>query len=214
MSPKPDLTLRYMRTDDLSQVSIIDRLAFDVPWSIRSYQYEITDSQNSFMEILELTREKPKTFWQRWIPALNGTIQLERRVAGYGGLWQIGGEAHISTIAVHPSLRGRGWGEILLAGMVRRSIMLEADEVVLEVRVSNQRAQNLYLKYEFQTTLIKEGYYRNNNEDAYEMHLNIRSAPIRSRFARRYDALLLRHNFRDFYSANDPPMRKSSDLPI
>lgn len=44
----------------------------------------------------------------------------------YGGMWYIAGEAHISTIAVHPKGRGHGWGEILLAGMVRRGIVLEA----------------------------------------------------------------------------------------
>jgi [ribosomal protein S18]-alanine N-acetyltransferase len=204
---KPDLTLRYMAVMDLPQVTAIDRLAFDIPWSIRSYEYELAESNNSFMEVLEYSFKKSQPFWQRWLPGLNGNGKREHHIAGYGGLWQIGGEAHISTIAVHPSVRGRGWGEILLAGMVRRSIMLEAEEVVLEVRVSNIRAQNLYRKYEFQTLLVKEGYYRNNDEDAYEMHLNIRSRAVLSHFAQRYNALLARHGFRDLYSPDAPPRK-------
>src|SRR5262245_11144212 len=99
MSLKSDLTLRYMRADDLPQVTAIDRLAFDIPWSIRSYEYEIDESQNSYMAVLDYIREKPIPLWRRLIPGLNGSGKTEHRVAGYGGLWQIGGEAHISTIA-------------------------------------------------------------------------------------------------------------------
>lgn len=210
MSPKPNLTLRYMTMDDVPQVGIIDRLAFDVPWSKRSYEYEIQESPNSYMAALELTGEKPLAFWQRWIPHLNGSDRVERLIAGYGGLWQMGSEAHISTIAVHPRMRGRGWGEILLAGMVRRSIMIEAEKVVLEVRVSNTRAQNLYHKYEFRLARVKAGYYHNNNEDAYEMHLNLQSTAVQARFAARYRGLLVRHEFRDLYTPDDPPRQASS----
>ncbi len=205
MYPKPNLTLRYMRLEDLPQVTAIDRLAFDIPWSIRSYEYEINDSSNSYMEVLEVARERSIPIWQRWLPRLNGNGRHERLIAGYGGLWQIQGEAHISTIATHPDMRGRGWGEILLAGMVRRSMVLKAEEVVLECRVSNTRAQNLYTKYEFQTTRVKQGYYRNNNEDAYEMHLNILDAGVRSRFDERFRVLLMRHGFRDLYTPYRPP---------
>ncbi len=205
MSLKPDLTLRYMRADDLPQVTVIDHLAFDIPWSRRSYEYEIEESQNSYMVVLDSRQEKQLPFWRRWLPSLNGHNKPDHRVVGYGGLWHISGEAHISTIAVHPRARGRGWGEILLAGMVQRSIMLEAEEVVLEVRVSNIRAQNLYVKYEFRTTLIKEGYYRNNDEDAYEMHLDIRDTAIVARFEDRYAALLERYSFHDLYTPDAPP---------
>jgi ribosomal-protein-alanine N-acetyltransferase len=120
-------------------------------------------------------------------------------------------EAHISTIAVHPDYRGNGWGEILLAGMVQRSITLHAGFVVLEVRVSNTSAQNLYRKYEFQTATVKPKYYRNNNEDAYDMRLDLSRPGIKERFAERFAALHATHPFEDYYSTILPPLKQASD---
>lgn len=202
MSPKPNLVLRYMTDVDLPQVTEIDRLSFEIPWSEKSYHYEINKSNQSYMVVLEWNRERVATRWQRW---LNIHPYVERRIVGYGGMWFIAGEAHISTIAMHPQARGRGWGEILLAGMIRRGIVLDADEVALEVRVSNRRAQNLYEKYEFRTVDVKSRYYRNNNEDAYDMRLNVQNAHILDQFNERYNALFSRHQLIDDFSSFSPP---------
>ncbi len=208
MSPKPNLVLRYMTNVDLPQVMEIDRLSFEIPWSEKSYHYEINKSNQSYMVVLEWSRERVATRWQRW---LNIHPYVERRIVGYGGMWFIAGEAHISTIAMHPQARGRGWGEILLAGMIRRGIVLEADEVALEVRVSNKRAQNLYQKYEFRTVDIKTRYYRNNNEDAYDMRLNVQNKTICNLFNARYSALFIRHQLIDDFSSFSPPHSLHND---
>ncbi|MEZ4668973.1 MAG: ribosomal protein S18-alanine N-acetyltransferase [Anaerolineae bacterium] len=201
MYPKPDLTLRYMSTQDISQVMEIDHQSFDIPWAENSYRYEIQESNHSFMVVLESHQERPASRWQRWF-GIGGTV--DHQIGGYGGMWNVIGEAHISTIAVHPRARGRGWGEILLAGMIRRSIMLEAEMVALEVRVSNYRAQNLYRKFGFETASIKAKYYRNNNEDAYDMRLRIGKEDVRKRFEERYAAILVSHMFNDCFSENSP----------
>lgn len=209
MSPKPDLILRYMRLEDIPAVMAIDRLAFDLPWSERSYSYEIAESDHSHMVVLELRREVPLTGWRRWL-SLRNRYKTDSRILGYGGLWNIVQEAHISTIAVHPKVRGRGWGEILLAGMVRRSIWLQAEEVGLEVRVSNTKAQNLYHKYHFENLGVKPQYYRNNNEDAYDMRLKINEPMACAAFETTYVALLAQHGFVDHYTAVPPPIRTPS----
>lgn len=200
------LLLRYMTLPDVSQVATIDRLAFDLPWSERSYAYEVTESTYSYMVVLEAVTEQNPQGWRRWLPSVNGRASGQH-IVGYGGLWNIMSEAHISTIATHPDYRGRGWGEILLAGMVRRSLVLKAGYVALEVRVSNARAQNLYRKYEFETSSIKPKYYRNNNEDAYDMRLALTAGAI-SRFYERYAVLQARHGFADTYSDHEPPRRR------
>jgi ribosomal-protein-alanine N-acetyltransferase len=195
-----------MTLQDVPQVAVIDRIAFDLPWSERSYAYEVTESTYSYMVVLEASFESQTARgWRRWLSPINGKSQ-GRRIAGYGGLWNIMSEAHISTIAVHPDFRGRGWGEILLAAMVQRSIMLRAGYVALEVRVSNTLAQNLYRKYEFETTSIKPKYYRNNDEDAYDMRLRL-SPDMNTRMKDRYAALQAHHAFRDHYTRSEPPNR-------
>lgn len=202
MSPKPKLLLRYMSAADLPEVMEIDRLSFEIPWSEKSYRYEMYESEQSFMVVLEWYQERKATRLQK---LLHIQPYAERRVVGYGGMWFISGEAHISSIAVHPRGRGRGWGEILLAGMIRRGLMLNAEEVALEVRVSNYRAQNLYRKYEFKTVEIKPRYYRNNNEDAYDMRMDALDEAVCSRFEERYAALFTHFQLDDHFSEQSPP---------
>jgi len=188
-----------MRPEDIADIVAIDRMAFDLPWSDRSYRYEVMESTYSHMVTLEYTGDKPAAGWWQRLWSRNGK-RASAHIVGYGGLWRIMDEAHISTIATHPNWRGRGWGEILLAGMIRRAITLGASYIVLEVRVSNHIAQNLYNKYEFQVAGVKPQYYRNNNEDAYDMRLQLDDAAMLERFQQRFDALQARHGFLDQYS--------------
>src|SRR5688572_33373842 len=99
-----------MRTDDIPQVVEIDRLSFALPWSARSYVFEVTDNTSSHMAVLERLDEQPKS--GGIIGALRrlSGLQPNTTVIGYGGFWFIEGEAHISTIATHPDYRGKGWG--------------------------------------------------------------------------------------------------------
>src|SRR3990172_2596343 len=132
------LTLRSMRMDDVPEVVKIDRMAFSTPWSAQSYAYEISESNYSYMVVLEHAGAVPAKGWRRWWNRFNGGedgLIMHRHLVGYGGLWSIADEAHVSTIATHPDWRGQGFGELLLAAMVERSINLGAAYIVLEVRV-------------------------------------------------------------------------------
>lgn len=202
------LSFRYMQLADIPQVLNIDQLSFDPPWSARSYAYEIDESNYSHMAVLEQDEDgKPATGLRRLVQNLSGGgLPGERRIVAYGGLWHIMDEAHISTIATHPSARGHGFGEIVLAGMVQRSITLGAGYIVLEVRVSNVAAQNLYKKYEFTIVDTKPRYYHNNGEDAYDMRLDLSDATRCRRLSERFDALVADHQpLTDTYSAVTPP---------
>lgn len=203
------LTLRYMTLYDVTPVAAIDRLAFDLPWSERSYAYEVTESTYSYMVVLEAAFAPAPQGWRRLLPAFNGR-DSGQKIVGFGGLWAIMNEAHISTIAVHPDYRGRGWGEILLAAMVRRSVALRAGYVALEVRVSNTLAQNLYHKHDFQIVGTKARYYRNNDEDAYDMRLPL-SPAAQSLAQQRFETLKARHGFSDSYTEHEPPNRPHDD---
>ncbi|NJL56730.1 GNAT family N-acetyltransferase [bacterium] len=124
------LTLRYMTTRDIGQVVEIDRAAFATPWSPRSYAYELQDSAYSHMVVLEDSipaassslMQAVRRVLQRGVQPVNGANSPTQggRVLAYGGLWRIADEAHISTIATHPETRGQGYGEIVLAAMIRR----------------------------------------------------------------------------------------------
>jgi ribosomal-protein-alanine N-acetyltransferase len=207
------LLLRYMRLSDIPEVTAIDALSFNPSWSARSYQFEVSESNYSYMVVLEQALqatgdEKAKTGWRRLVPALNGSTETDHLIGGYGGLWNIMGEAHVSTIATHPDYRRRGWGEILLAGMIRRGIRLNADYVVLEVRVSNVPAQSLYEKYGFKVVATKANYYHSDNEDAYEMRLNLENRYYCAHFEERYARLVEQHDLIDQFTDSLPPRKR------
>lgn len=169
------LRLRPMRSSDIAAVVEIDRLSFDAPWSAQSYQFEINESNYSYMLVFETVAETPQAnnSLTRFMRSLGVMPAPQAAILSYGGLWNIADEAHISTIATHPLYRGKGYGEVALAAMVRRSFGLKAAYVILEVRVTNTIAQNLYIKYGFVITTRKENYYQSNGEDAYEMRLDL-----------------------------------------
>jgi ribosomal-protein-alanine N-acetyltransferase len=181
--------LRYMRLEDIPQVLDIDNQSFSASWSARSYTFEVNDNENSHMVVLDSASPFSANGGNNPNPN-NHSGALT--ITGYGGFWLISGEAHISTIAVHPAVRRRGLGEVLLAGMLGRGIELEAEYAVLEVRVSNRTALNLYRKYEFEVVGRRRNYYRDNNEDAYQMHLASLNGSYRGRFMERLALLRAR----------------------
>ncbi len=198
------LTLRYMHPGDLEQVVVLDALSFPDPWSLRSYQFEINESKVSHMVVLDASAAPsvtPPGWWRRWLGGRSAPSQP--LVNAYGGLWHIAEEAHISTIATHPDYRGRHYGELVLAGMVQKSRALGAEYVVLEVRVSNRVAQNLYHKYGFSIVDTRARYYR-DGEDAYDMRLHF-SPEVNARLDALYAQAQARQPFTDHFSATPHP---------
>jgi ribosomal-protein-alanine N-acetyltransferase len=198
----PDLTLRYMDNPDLPEVVAIDELSFKPAWPERSYRFEIHESQVSYMAVLEKLEEREVSGFKRLLNSLQGKNQDKEAkpvVVAYGGLWKIADEAHISTIASHPDYRGKKYGEIVLAGMIGRAILLGAAYIVLEVRVSNTIAQKLY---GFTIEGVKPKYYHHDNEDAYDMRLILTDEAI-ANYRKLYAKLAPR--FRDWYSETPHP---------
>lgn len=196
-----DLTLRHMRGADVSPVVEIDRLSFDPAWPASSYYFEVNKSTCSHMVVLERASENGIGM-SRWWANLRGQRRAIE-IIGYGGLWRIQEEAHISTIAVHPDARGQGYGELMLAAMLCRALRLGAVYCVLEVRVSNTVAQALYKKYHFDVHGVKKKYYQ-NQEDAYDMRLQFSNESAAFLHAQ-YDVLCQRFGFRDQYSTTPHP---------
>jgi ribosomal-protein-alanine N-acetyltransferase len=137
-----------MNLEDLKTVLDIDRLSFPLPWSERTYRYEILENRSSYMYVVEVVENQIA------------------KIVGYMGFWLIVDEAHISTLAVHPDYRGQGIGELLLRTAINGAEDLDARIMTLEVRISNQSAIKLYEKNDFKVVGSRPRYYRDNNEDA------------------------------------------------
>jgi [ribosomal protein S18]-alanine N-acetyltransferase len=202
------LTLRYMRNSDVPRVMEIETASFTPSWGEHSFHFEIDQSRVSYMLVLTETTMRPSQGLRRWLDTLRGIADPQEtgeQIVAFGGLWHIEEEGHISTIASHPQHRGKHYGEIALAAMVQQAIRLKAQYVVLEVRVSNTVAQNLYHKYGFKIMTTKRGYYQNNKEDAYDMRLHFDEPGVLEQQARLYADLKACVPFIDLYTRTPHP---------
>ncbi|MGB9775010.1 MAG: ribosomal protein S18-alanine N-acetyltransferase [Anaerolineae bacterium] len=160
---------RPMREEDIPEVMEIERHSFPNPWPESAYRNEIRYGTDSLFYVLQPYQEpSPATWWDRFF----GQRRRRERppVIGYVGMRLLPGEAHITTIAVHPHWRGRGLGKYILLMAIQRALQHRVRFVTLEVRASNRVAQQLYTSLGFRVTGIQRGYYR-DGEDAWLMRL-------------------------------------------
>ena len=99
--------------------------------------------------------------------------ELDGKVVGYIAIMSLSREeAKIISFAVRKKFRGKGIGKKLLKAAIERCKERGKKKILLEVRVSNFVAQNLYKKMGFKIIDIIPNYYT-NGEDAYLMALDI-----------------------------------------
>ena len=93
----------------------------------------------------------------------------DNNVLGYGGMWHIVNEGHITNIAVHKDHRRKGIGDAIVKALVEIAEEKEMMGLTLEVRKGNESALALYKKNGFKLEGIRPEYYEDNKEDAYIM---------------------------------------------
>jgi len=161
--PPVKVVIAAMRLEDLEEVQRIEEASFTTPWPPNAYRSELlTNRLASYL-----------------------VARLAGQVVGYGGMWLMVDEAHITTFAVHPAWRRRRLGERLLLAFLDLARDRHAREATLEVRLSNLAAGRLYEKYGFRPVGVRPRYYSDNNEDALIMTtLPLAEPEMRERIAR------------------------------
>lgn len=139
-----DLVIRSIEEDDVDQIAEIEKECFATPWPREAFLTEIRENKLA-----------------RYIVA-----EVDGKLAGYGGMWLIINEAHITNIAVKKEYRGLGIGNRIVESLIYYCTAHNIERMTLEVRKSNIVAQNLYKKYGFVEYGIRPSYYADNNEDA------------------------------------------------
>jgi ribosomal-protein-alanine N-acetyltransferase len=178
-----------MRVEHIPAVSSIERLSFPQPWPQNAYRREILENRMAHYIVVRQLDDAPRTHREPR-PAPQSTDLLNRlsrflrppepppspeleeelrSIVGYAGIWVMTDEAHVTTIASHPEMRGKGVGELLLVSLIHRAMEIGARWMTLEVRASNAVAQNLYRKYTFKEMGVRRRYYSDNGEDALVM---------------------------------------------
>ncbi|WP_422487101.1 ribosomal protein S18-alanine N-acetyltransferase [Gudongella sp. DL1XJH-153] len=138
------IILREMTKEDIREVLEIEKATFTTPWSEESFEKEIVENMLAMYIVAE----------------------VDSQIAGYGGLWKILDEGHITNIAVRKDFRGKGIGDALVMGIVDYCEKNGIPNITLEVRESNTVARSLYSKHGFVDAGKRPGYYTDTKEDA------------------------------------------------
>ena len=179
---RQQLALELMREPDIATVQEIEREIFATPWPRNAYYRELASRSSAHYVVLrqEGILESPV---QRIASELDPTI------VGYGGMWRMYDEAHVTTIGVRRELHHRGYGRIIFAGLIQSAYDMGAKWVTLEVRTSNENAMKMYEGFSFKVIGRRKGYYTDNGEDAIVMWSDSIHSP---RFRRAYETNLER----------------------
>jgi ribosomal-protein-alanine N-acetyltransferase len=188
-----------MRLEDIPEVSRVERQCFSNPWPQSAYRRELRNLANNYYVVLWYRPDHPdEAVRHESRGGLSGLLPFVRRheqrstdqVVGFGGMWILYDEAHVTTIGVAPTHRGKGLGELLLVDLFEHAWQRNAEWLTLEVRVSNESAQSLYHKYGFSRQGLRRRYYSDNGEDAYIMWSpSLHSAEFKRRFDELRDAI-------------------------
>ncbi|WP_243744895.1 ribosomal protein S18-alanine N-acetyltransferase [Streptomyces hainanensis] len=95
------------------------------------------------------------------------------RLVGYGGVGVAGDAGDVMTIGVTRAHEGTGLGARLLSELLAAAAGFGCREVLLEVRVDNERAQRLYTRFGFAPVGVRRGYYQPGGHDALVMRRTI-----------------------------------------
>ena len=133
-----------MRPSDIEAIVRLERVCQPLPWSASAFATEI-GNPNAYYAVAKTD---------------------EGQVVGYGGIWVVMDELHVTTLGSEPALRGRKIGEKLLLLLLEQGIRMGATRATLEVRATNVAAIKLYIKYKFAEVSVRRAYYSDNKENA------------------------------------------------
>jgi ribosomal-protein-alanine N-acetyltransferase len=178
---RQSLSLEMMREGDVATVQEIEREIFATPWPRNAYYRELASRSSAHYVVLR--QEGLET------PTRFRAAEMDPTIIGYGGMWRMYDEAHVTTIGVRRDLHHRGYGRILFAGLVQAAYDMGAKWVTLEVRTTNDNAMRMYEGFGFKVIGRRKGYYTDNGEDAIVMWSDSIHSP---RFRRAYESNLER----------------------
>lgn len=142
-----------MRVPDLTEVMAVERQAYPVPWTHGNFVDSLAAGYPA--EVLRGPRAELLGYWV----AMPGVDEL-----------------HLLNITVAPVWQGRGLAVAMLDRLVAECRRRGMTQLWLEVRVSNERAREVYRRYGLAEVGLRRAYYpvpQGPREDAILMSLSI-----------------------------------------
>ena len=135
--------IRPMVRADVNRVHEIECTCFRSPWSKLALAGELRNEVAHYL-----------------------VMEADGVICGYGGMWLLFEEAHVTNVAIMPEYRGQGRGKRLMLAMMRHAVKRGAEKMTLEVREGNTVAQHLYATLDFEQNGFRPRYYSDTGEGA------------------------------------------------
>jgi len=134
-----------MEISDLPVVMALEQATFADPWTHDHFVYEINDNPYALAMIAE----------------------QDGQLLGFYDIWIMFEQATLNQIAVDRRYWRRGIASTMLVDALGRLKAAGAEQLTLEVRVSNDAAQAFYAKHGFELVMRKPQYYANGEDALY-----------------------------------------------
>jgi len=148
-------SIEPMRERDLIDVVEIEETSGLNRWGYDAYRRELFANPNSVMIVARNMISGPS-------------------VVGFFAGWIVEDELHVNNVASHKGYRRMGIGRSLMQAAIDEARVRGVAEVLLEVRASNESAQQMYRNLNFHFVGRRRDYYRLPTEDALVMKLKVR----------------------------------------
>ncbi len=157
----PKLRCRKAELQDVAELTEIENLSFDSPWSAREFEYCIADKRCE-----------------------GALVEEDGEVLGY--LFYEINNASFSLLncAVSPFARRRGAGTLLLRELISR-LGETRKEISCVVRESNVQAQVFLRSLGFRAQWVMKGFYSDSKEDAYKMSFQTEDWALATEYIRK-----------------------------
>src|SRR5699024_1720872 len=146
-----EFVIQEMTENDIDAVLELDLKCFSAPWNREIYEKEVTENDFAHYFI----------------------IKTDEKVMCYVGLSLFLEVAQVKNISIAPEFRGYGIDEQLFGFALQYLLKQGAQQLSLEVRKSNEVAQNLYKKFRLKKGGVRKNYYPDNGEDAFVMWVKL-----------------------------------------
>ena len=122
----------------------LDQKSLNGLWTKSQWERELTDSKRVCIGVIDIETKK---------------------LLGLCSAWLILDELHITSIAVDPIHQRKGLGKFLLSDLIKRSSLLQTNQIYLEVKDTNEPAKAFYKSMGFKIVGNRSNFY-NDGSDA------------------------------------------------
>jgi [ribosomal protein S18]-alanine N-acetyltransferase len=158
---RSNLSLTRMTEHDLLEVVEIEDVCGLSAWGWESYHKELVSGPFAIMIVARVNDVRVR-------------LAEGKYLAGFIVARIVTGELHINNVAVRPEWRRLGIASRLLNAAMEQALADGGDTAFLEVRASNQVAQELYRHCGFHIVGRRKNYYREPQEDALIMSASLK----------------------------------------